>query len=955
MPSPYLSPMTDRNRDEVGDPAIAPDVVWIAPRDAAPFVRLAAEAIAARLPRRFGAVDGTGTVIAVPSSRAVRLLEANLLTACETAGLRLDPPNIVTADRLSDRLAVSRESGDVPAKASRLERTVAWRRELAATVSAERRRLGVRGEDAWSAESVRSLASIAIALEDELGREGRTFADAEAAVPIVAGGILDEDASAVPDESERWAALGAVQRRVAARLGAAGLASQVDRERLLVERGRPTAERLFLVGFLEVSGAVRRLASLQPVTVVLPEPLDPSVRDGFGLPRPDAGVLAAIPLDSIRVAGSPRGQADEAIAFLAGLASRPDPPASDEVAIGVADPSLVPTVAAALGDAGLVAHDPAGRPVTRREPMRALAAAVSWRHGNSASTLGSLVRCPSVAGPRTSPTDPVAMLDDLVTETRLASLHGPLPKEPSAGMVVKSLMHSIDEKIETLEGPPVEPLVAAEAIAMALSRLDVDREPEDRRLLERELGRLASASPQVVGPISPLDAAGLILEIAASSREPGEPRPDEIELLGWLELLFEPAPHLCILGMNEGIVPDRGAAVAWLTPSLASALGLPDPARRLARDAAILEALRRFHPDLRLVFGRRTAAGDPAMPSRLLLGGSGPELARRVEALFREPPSVRRGSSGRRTTRFAVPAPPADLGATIQSMGVTDFKAYLADPFRFWLERRERLREVVTDAAELDPMAFGVLAHDVIDAAFSDEEIRASTDVAAVREAFRRELDRIVEARLGPEPRPAIRLQLRSLRARLARLAEREVAERLLGWTVVDVERSLVGTWSLEPAGGGTPMRITGRCDRIERNDSGPEPRFRVLDAKTFEKAKTPRKAHRAGRKGEERWIDLQLPLYRHFVAKLLGVEPASVATGYILLPPDPDDVRFVESDFTDAEYTDAIDEARRVIASIRAGVFPAGPSRQRDDPLRFILQEPVFAGGDDGSEEDPS
>ena len=109
---------------------------------------------------------------------------------------------------------------------------------------------------------------------------------------------------------------------------------------------------------------------------------------------------------------------------------------------------------------------------------------------------------------------------------------------------------------------------------------------------------------------------------------------------------------------------------------------------------------------------------------------------------------------------------------------------------------------------------------------------------------------------------------------------------------------------------------------------------------------------HRAGQGDAARWTDLQLPLYRHFAAARLKVHPSTVATGYIQLPPDPAGVAFEMCTFTDDEYADAIEEARRVVARIRAGDFAPSAARVRDDPLRFIRQEAVFGGGDDDASE---
>lgn len=945
-----LSRMTVRNGADAHDPVIE----WIAPREGKSFVRLAAEAIAARLPRGNGAIGGIRSVVATPSSRGGRLLESQVLAVAEAEGLRLDPPAFVTAERLADRLL----EGEVPAEATRLERTVAWRRALGQADRSERHALGLDLEASAAIEAIRSLAEVAITLEDELGRAGKTFEDAAGRVPDVAARIgLELDS--IADESQRWAALGAVRRRVVASLAAAGLAARIDRERELVRSGSCRVDRLVLVGFLEVPEAVRALASRVPTTVILPEPAEPvarEARDAFGVPRP-GGTLPVVPLEAIRVAGGPRSQAEEALEFLAERASQTPPPAIDEIAIGVADPELVATVAATLRDAGVGAHEPAGTPILSREPLRALAAALAWRESRDAASLATLVRGPRVGEAILAETgrDPVAALDAFLEATCLSWLEGELPNDaPGAGTVAR-IRDWIDAAVRPLGGPAAEPKVAAKGVAEVLASLGVDREVDLRDGLEKLLQRLASASPSVVGAITPAEAAGLLLDLAASVREPAGPRGDEIELLGWLELLFEPAPHLCIVGMNEGCVPDRGPAPAWLTGSMSTAIGLPDPGSRLARDAAILESLLRFHPGLRLVFGRSSPSGDPQLPSRLLLGGSGRELAERTRALFAAPPKrARRGSSAART-RFTIPSPPADLGPSITEVSVTGLRTYLKDPVRFWLEQHEEVDEVNVRPAELPAKVFGTLVHAVIDAAFADLSVRASTDARVVRDEFLANLDRLVLARLGPRLRPAVRMQVRSMRARLERLAAVEVASRQAGWVIHDIERKLPASATLV-APDGTPVRISGRMDRVERRDSPDGPRYRVLDAKTSEEPKSPREAHLAGTEAMPEWIDLQLPLYRHFAARIVGVDASLVSTGYLHLPADPGLVAIEESDFSSEEYAAAMAKAVEAIGRIRAGEFPrtgrGGDPRRDADPLRFILQTAVFTGGDGGEEE---
>src|SRR5690606_10938234 len=122
---------------------------------------------------------------------------------------------------------------------------------------------------------------------------------------------------------------------------------------------------------------------------------------------------------------------------------------------------------------------------------------------------------------------------------------------------------------------------------------------------------------------------------------------------------------------------------------------------------------------VRLISGRLSAEGDPLRPSRLLLTDRGEALARRVEAfargdvdgIEREAPLI--AAAG---TRSALPLPPEPVlrYEPPNRLRVTDFKALLADPYRFALERILGLESLDDAARELDPMAFGNLGHTVL-------------------------------------------------------------------------------------------------------------------------------------------------------------------------------------------------------------------------------------------------
>lgn len=137
--------------------------------------------------------------------------------------------------------------------------------------------------------------------------------------------------------------------------------------------------------------------------------------------------------------------------------------------------------------------------------------------------------------------------------------------------------------------------------------------------------------------------------------------------------------------------------------------------------------------------------------------------------------------------------------------------------------------------------------------------------------------------------------------------------------------------------------------------------KFRILDYKTGDSGKGPDEKHRRKDKssGKWQWTELQLPLYRHLLLSVPGVDAAQLPVeemGYILLSAD---LRLIDkasetkpvstreagiglsrTGWGQADLDDALKCARRVIQNVRNGVFwpptdppPFPPSRT--DPGR--------------------
>ena len=135
------------------------------------------------------------------------------------------------------------------------------------------------------------------------------------------------------------------------------------------------------------------------------------------------------------------------------------------------------------------------------------------------------------------------------------------------------------------------------------------------------------------------------------------------------------------------------------------------------------------------------------------------------------------------------------------------------------------------------------------------------------------------------------------------------------------------------------PLALSGTMDRVETH---PEKGLRILDYKTFARAKTPEETHfgrpranddfpeatiarkgKGGRHAQKSWTDLQLPLYRHMAAKIWPEHAGKkIEAGYILLPGDPDDTQIALLELDDDVQRNAIRCAETVANRIARGVF---------------------------------
>ncbi len=885
-----------------------------------------------------GPLELSRLLVIVPTRQSGRRLREALAGHAAERGQAVFPPRVI----LPEELAAPAEDG--PPAATRLASRLAWAGVLRELALDEFRAVfpvdPPARNFAWAARLAKQFLHLQSALAENGLRIGDVVARAGAEFP----------------EADRWKELAELEARTDAALAARGWRDGQAAKISGAENPAPPVgiEHIVVLATpdplpmaLEV---LARLASTRPVDILIFGGREDSAAfDGWGRPLEEAWARRALALRDferhVHLCADPAEQAERIVECV----KRYRAP-EGALAIGLADAEVAPALEHGLREAGLAPFNPEGRPRRRDGFYALLAALAALAREPDFAAVATLARCPDFliwlaarpGGENFSPAGMLAELDEVHARhlpASLAAAQTHAQRFPGA----QALLAAAADLRATLTAGAF-PANAAAALGMLFGRRSLASESELAESAEAwmEILREAAGAVEKFPGLTTAEWWELALEVFAEDQRTDDKPAGAVELLGWLELLWEDAPHLVVAGVNDGRVPEAVVGDAFLPEALRMRLGLKSNAARFARDAYLLAALAASRgsgagvspENLRrdaaatsgridLLVGKVSAAGDPLRPSRLLLACADAELPRRVEFLFRETEAARASPPWQRAWQLA---PRTD--AKIARLSVTSFADYLECPFRFYLRHGLGMEPVDPEKTELDAMDFGTLVHAALEHAGNEPALRDCVDAAELRTGLLGAFERAARARFGAELTLPLVIQFESARQRLARAADVLAEQRAAGWVVERVE------WKFPEhhAIGGLALR--GKIDRVERHvETGA---VRVLDFKTSDRPVRPRDAHcRRAARADERapefarfeiggeafvWIDLQLPLYLDAVAAEFG---ADVTCGYFNLPKAVGETAVLEWEDFSGEWRAAARRcAEGVAAAVAARIF---------------------------------
>ena len=900
--------------------------------------------------------DGTppqldDTLVIVPTVQSGRRLREALALRAGRGGLI--PPRILTPDAF-----LTRETADRPV-ASEADQTAAWSLVLRTINPRDYGALFPLMPERSSAWRL-GLANRLRTLRAELGEAGIDFSDTYRRLADSA------------NEPERWQQLARLEEHYLDTLRRAGLEDPLRVRREAAESYTPDASvrRIIIAATPDPQPlpvrAWERAAAVLPVEVWTYGPPNEVVFDDWGRPLTETWRRRSLDLEGwgcrfTRLNDAPTTALEAARTVVGGN------PGS--IALGLGDPELGPVVSDALSRSGISSYDPSGTPLRKAGVGRLADILCGLAETPDATCVRMLLQHPAIHGylrhkhPRILPQETLLSRLDHLCESRLPpdlrALSG-IAEDPADRPGLRTALLELRSLHEGLskEG------AFADKVADTLGKIHANAKvtpatEEGRRWTESAttvrtvLQKERATSEHFPSLGAEIERASLRQSLQSTRTYPDRPK-DALDLLGWLELLWQDSPHLVVVGLNEGRVPESVVGDAFLPESVREPLGLRTNAQRFARDAYLLEALCHSRATGRgrvdcfvPAFG---VDGAPARPSRLLFLGGPQTFLPRVDRLFGEAvatpaPTARRHPPWRLRPPEGLPFP--------ETLPISALRDYLLCPFRFFLRHILRMRTPQPCLRELDPASFGSRFHDVV-SSLADRKLDPSLEPAVLANELQSVAERQIAELYGTCLSFALRLQKTALLARIGIFchAQSEALKAHGARHIQETEHVV----ALDMDG----FTLRGRIDRIDLTEEGDR---EVIDYKTSDNPTAPARAHLAALGGKAppahlpedaffedgrktfRWTDLQLPLY---CLALRGSGGEAARAAYFNIGKTREKSAF---EFWDGLTTDHLDRAeacaRAILSRIRAGAFwPPNPDISRD----FDDFAPLFPEGIAGS-----
>ena len=314
----------------------------------------------------------------------------------------------------------------------------------------------------------------------------------------------------------------------------------------------------------------------------------------------------------------------------------------DQVSLGMCDRDLASAVSRELEQAGWDVYDPDGTHVKSSSLLQFLRCLRSWLDDSRPiEALINLLRLPQMDAflVEGSPSrfSIIRAIDKIVDSRLILSTHDLVGflemATDSHARLHQCIQQFLTDTGDIFKGSSIKGLRGW--VAMALNRSDeatatsvVDDINHAFNILEK--------IERVTKKVDLQQTIDILCEILSSKKVYGDATGAVIDLKGWMELVYEDADELLLLGLHEGAVPASGGDDAFLPDPMREMLGMETSQQKYARDSYLFKSLLQSRKHVRVYLSKLNESNVPNVVSRLLLRTSGQDLAQRVQRFFGE-------------------------------------------------------------------------------------------------------------------------------------------------------------------------------------------------------------------------------------------------------------------------------------------------------------------------------
>lgn len=771
----------------------------------------------------------------------------------------------------------------------------------------------------------------------------------------------------VQGDDERWMALDRVRNRYEQLLAEAGLCdprlTELRRLRAQAQVASDAPHAIAMVGVLELDrtarvaldifgkatagrqsapksdGASEALPGKRGVLVI--SAADVAGLDEYGTVSPDrhprelADQHVVMSDTQLAWLGGPAESAAYAIDIIAEWHANQHVRTSQDVVICSPDTTFTAELClAAAGVSGFAIHDAAGVSLSATgigRLVQAIAAYVRRRDRLSLATLvkhGDVQRVISArAGERLTQQWP-RLIDAEATESPRSFVDPGQQGGSGTCHSVAGVLHGFANLGDAGDKPLRDQVVRLGRVLGAL--LGDELEKETTKALAAAINEVGACDAVMPGLVSLAETCDLLVEALSTTMRVADGVGGAVDVLGWLDAAYDPAPNLVLLGLNSGIMPARSAGDPWLNETVLRALGMFTAEHAAARDAYLLRHMLETRLDngrVCAIIAASDADGAPLWPSPFVFAADDAAALRRAKRMIsgeRTVASVRaeRPASARKVDADAFPTAPVAVQQAVQAISVTAFKDYIASPYVFYVRHALRLKEAGEPDRETGYDRLGTLTHELL-RDFAASRLSNSENAEQIEAWLLEQFEQRAVAWPKGLVESTAMLQQAVLKRRLTTFAALQAKQRRDGWQISKTEWDPPKPVILRTARG--DVQLKGRIDRIDRRGG----EVMVLDYKTSDRKKRPSDAYKKGRKDEiGQWKDLQLPLYRYMLMKseFDTGGPVSQSTswslGYWPLCKDRDGPEIVTLPVGIDELEAAEKKAIEIVESVLSGAF---------------------------------